>query len=91
MSSTTTTATATGRETLVAEIYDQAHEHWQPNRVDIFRQYGLTVVLGKRDGYEFEDLETGRRIINMHINGGVFNLRHCNPEVRQALISRFER
>ena len=91
MSSTTTTATATGRETLVAEIYDQAHEHWQPNRVDIFRQYGLTVVLGKRDGYEFEDLETGRRIINMHINGGVFNLGHCNPEVRQALIDGSER
>lgn len=90
-SASVTSASASEREELVKDIYDQAYDAWQPNRVDIFRQYGLTVVLGKRDGYEFEDLETGRRIINMHINGGVFNLGHCNPEVRRALVDGSER
>ena len=74
------------REDLVEDIYDRAYESWQPNRVDVFRHYGLEVVLGPREGYEFEDLKTGAKIINMHINGGVFNLGHCNPEVRGALV-----
>ncbi len=74
------------REELVESIYNRAYEEWHPNRVDIFRHYGLEVVLGRREGYEFEDLKTGAKIINMHINGGVFNLGHCNPEVRQALV-----
>lgn len=81
----------TDREELVESIYDRAYEEWHPNRVDIFRHYGLEVVLGRREGYEFEDLKTGAKIINMHINGGVFNLGHCNPEVRQALVEGSER
>ncbi len=81
----------TEREELVDSIYDRAYDEWHPNRVDIFRHYGLEVVLGRREGYEFEDLKTGAKIINMHINGGVFNLGHCNPEVRQALVEGAQR
>ena len=72
------------------EIYQKAYDEWNPGRVDVFRKYGLEIVLGKREGYEFEDLE-GHRVINMHINGGVFNLGHRNPEVKQALIEGAEK
>ncbi|MFT8357066.1 MAG: aminotransferase class III-fold pyridoxal phosphate-dependent enzyme [Bifidobacterium aquikefiri] len=81
---------ASGQEATEA-IYDKAREEWNPSRVDLFRKYGLEIVLGHRHGYEFEDLASGRTIINMHINGGVFNLGHCNPEVRQALVKGSER
>ncbi|MCI1833002.1 MAG: aminotransferase class III-fold pyridoxal phosphate-dependent enzyme [Bifidobacterium sp.] len=82
---------STSRQEATAAIYDRAREEWNPSRVDMFRQYGLDIVFGPRHGYEFEDLGSGRTIINMHINGGVFNLGHCNPEVRQALIEGSER
>ena len=72
------------------EIYDKAAKVWNPYRVDVFRHYGLEIVLGDREGYCFKDLD-GRRIINMHLNGGVFNLGHRNPEVKQALIEGAEK
>lgn len=67
------------------EIYDKAAQVWNPYRVDFFRSVGLDIVFGERDGYCFQD-QDGRRIINMHINGGVFNLGHRNHEVMDALI-----
>lgn len=72
------------------EIYDKAAEVWNPYRVDLFRHYGLDIVFGEREGYCFKDL-SGRKIINMHLNGGVFNLGHRNPEVKQALIEGAEK
>ncbi|WP_314686564.1 aminotransferase class III-fold pyridoxal phosphate-dependent enzyme [uncultured Bifidobacterium sp.] len=86
----TPAGTPTDREQIVHRIYDEAREEWNPYRVDLLRHYGLEIVLGPRHGYEFEDLASGRTIINMHINGGVFNLGHCNPEVRQALVDGSE-
>lgn len=71
-------------------IYDRAAEIWNPSRVETFREYGLEVVLGDRHGYTFTDGD-GRQIINMHLNGGVFNLGHCNDEVREALVAGAQR
>lgn len=72
------------------EIYAEAAKVWNPNKVEIFQKYGIDMVFGEREGYCFKDLD-GRKIINMHINGGVFNLGHCNPEVKQALIEGAEK
>ncbi len=66
-------------------IYDKAAEIWNPNKVDTFTSYGIDIVFGERHGYVFKELD-GREIINMHINGGVFNLGHCNEEIRDVLI-----
>ncbi|WP_390408097.1 class-III pyridoxal-phosphate-dependent aminotransferase [Lacticaseibacillus jixiensis] len=66
------------------EIYDEADKLWNPGRVATIRQLGGELVMGKRGGSYFEDLD-GHRFINMHSNGGVFNLGHMNPEVREAL------
>lgn len=66
-------------------IYDEAARVWGPNKVETFRKYGIDIVFGERQGYVFKDID-GKEIINMHLNGGVFNLGHKNPEVMQALI-----
>lgn len=72
------------------EIYEKAAKIWNPNKVETFQHYGIDIVFGERDGYCFKDID-GKKIINMHINGGVFNLGHRNPEVKQALIEGAEK
>lgn len=67
------------------EIYEEAAKVWNPNKVDVFHSFGLEMVMGDREGSVFEDLD-GHRFINMHSNGGVFNLGHKNPEIMEALI-----
>jgi acetylornithine/succinyldiaminopimelate/putrescine aminotransferase len=49
-----------------------------------YKQAGIDFILGKRSGLDMFDL-AGKRLINCHCNGGVFNLGHCNPRVIQAL------
>ncbi|WP_010580691.1 aspartate aminotransferase family protein [Liquorilactobacillus vini] len=67
------------------KIYAEAAKIWNPDRVATFKKFGFEMVMGKRQGSYFEDLD-GHEYINMHSNGGVFNLGHRNPEIRQALI-----
>nr|WP_054714016.1 aminotransferase class III-fold pyridoxal phosphate-dependent enzyme [Lacticaseibacillus manihotivorans] len=66
------------------EIYEEAAKLWNPDRVKTIHELGGELVIGERSGSYFKDL-SGHRFINMHSNGGVFNLGHRNPEVRAAL------
>ena len=67
------------------EIYEEAAKVWNPNKVDVFRSFDVEMAMGEREGSVFQDLD-GHSFINMHSNGGVFNLGHRNPEVMEALI-----
>jgi len=60
-----------------------------PGRVEVFRRAGTPVVMGRRAGYRFWDVD-GRELIDIHINGGVFNLGHRNAELIEALIGGLE-
>ena len=71
------------------EIYEEANKIWNPNKVDTFRHYGIELAMGERDGSYFKDLD-GNQYINMHSNGGVFNLGHKNKEIKEALIAGAE-
>jgi hypothetical protein len=71
-------------------IYAKAAEVWNPGKVKVFKEAGIDIVLGDREGYRFQDID-GRWLINMHINGGVFNLGHRNPEIKRALVEGAER
>ena len=42
-------------------------------------------MIDRRQDYFLWDM-SGRRLIDMHLNGGTYNLGHRNPEVMQALI-----
>lgn len=55
-----------------------------PGRVRTFQALGLDLVIGRREGYRLWDLD-GRELLDFHLNGGVFNLGHRNPEVIAAL------
>ena len=67
------------------EIYEEAAKVWNPNKVEVFRSFGVEMAMGEREGSVFKDLD-GHSFITMHSNGGVFNLGHKNPEVMEALI-----
>lgn len=71
------------------EIYDEAQKIWNPGRVEMFRSFGFEIAMGERQGSYFKDLD-GHEYINMHSNGGVFNLGHRNSEIKDALIAGAE-
>ena len=60
-------------------------EHISRGKVEAFESLGIDIVLGRREGAYFWDAFDGRRFVNCHCNGGVFNLGHRNPEILAAL------
>ncbi len=50
----------------------------------------MNITLGPRVGIWFEDVYDGRTFINCHVNGGVFNLGHRNPDVLAAVRTALE-
>jgi acetylornithine/succinyldiaminopimelate/putrescine aminotransferase len=61
-------------------VLDLAERHVCPGRVRTFRSLGVELVIGRREGYRIWDLD-GRELLDLHLNGGVFNLGHRNPEL----------
>jgi len=66
------------------KILDSAAAHVCPNRVRTFEAVGIDLVIGRREGYRFWDVD-GRELLDFHLNGGVFNLGHRNPELVATL------
>ena len=50
----------------------------------------MDLVMGKRQGIRFWDAENGKSYINLHCNGGVFNLGHRNPNIISTLQAALE-
>ncbi len=59
--------------------------HVSRGKVQTFREFGIDVVMGARDGARFDDAFSDRSFFNCHSNGGVFNLGHRNPRVVGAV------
>lgn len=53
-------------------------------KADFFRKFGLGIIMAKREGIYFYDAN-GKKYINCHCNGGVFNLGHRNPLIIQSI------
>jgi putrescine aminotransferase len=70
-------------------ILDLAARYVCPGRVRTFEAMGIDLVIGRREGYRIWDVE-GRELLDYHLNGGVYNLGHRNPEVLAALHSALE-
>ncbi len=58
--------------------------HVSSGKAEFYAQAGIDFMPGKREGIYIWDLD-GRRLINCHCNGGVFNLGHRHPGVVAAL------
>ena len=68
-----------------AEVLELAKKYWNPDKTQFWTDAGVDLVIDRRDGYFLWDMD-GRRLIDMHLNGGTYNLGHRNAEVMAALI-----
>jgi acetylornithine/succinyldiaminopimelate/putrescine aminotransferase len=66
------------------QLYAKAREFWNPGKVDFWRGQGIDLVIDRREGYFLYDI-AGRRLIDLHINGGTFNFGHRHPELVETL------
>lgn len=66
------------------ELFDKAIRFWNPDKTRFWQSVGVDLVIDRREGYYLYDM-SGRRLIDLHINGGTFNLGHRNPELIETL------
>jgi len=62
------------------DMLERSRAFWNPNKTDFWQDAGIDLVIDRREGYLFWDM-TGRRLIDLHLNGGTYNLGHRNPEL----------
>lgn len=68
------------------ELLALAEQYVCPDRVRFLRSAGIDLMIGRREGYRLWDLD-GRELIDVHLNGGVYNLGHRNPRLVAALVA----
>lgn len=73
-----------------AEMLEKSKEYWNPDKTQFWSDSGIDLVIDRREGYCLWDME-GRRLIDVHLNGGTYNLGHRNPEVVEAVKSAMDR
>jgi acetylornithine/succinyldiaminopimelate/putrescine aminotransferase len=66
------------------QVLDRAKTFWNPDKTQFWIDAGVDLVIDRREDYFLWDM-SGRRLIDMHLNGGTYSLGHRNPEVIQAL------
>ena len=54
--------------------------YWNPDKVHAWSARGVDLVIGRREGYHLYDM-AGQRLIDLHLNGGTYNLGHRNLEI----------
>lgn len=67
-----------------SELFEDACKYWNPDKTNFWNSQGIDLVIGRREGYILEDID-GKQLIDMHLNGGTFNLGHRNPELVETL------
>lgn len=72
-----------------AEVLAKNKTFWNPGKTQDWQDMGVDLVIGRREGYLLYDV-TGKRLIDLHLNGGTYNLGHRHPEVIQALIEALD-
>jgi acetylornithine/succinyldiaminopimelate/putrescine aminotransferase len=66
------------------ELFDKAITYWNPDKTKFWQKVGIDLVIDRREGYCLYDMD-GRRLIDLHLNGGTYNLGHRNPELVETL------
>ncbi len=62
------------------ELLERSATAWNADKVHFWERLGVPIVIGERSGYELVDVD-GHRLIDVHLNGGTYNLGHRNPEL----------
>jgi acetylornithine/succinyldiaminopimelate/putrescine aminotransferase len=66
------------------EVLQKSINHWNPGKTRFWIESGVPLVIDRREGYLLYDM-SGKRLIDMHLNGGTYNLGHRNPEIVAAV------
>ncbi|MFT7596062.1 MAG: acetylornithine/succinyldiaminopimelate/putrescine aminotransferase [Paracoccaceae bacterium] len=66
------------------EFLARSKEFWNPGKTQDWIDMGVDLVIDHREGYYLFDMD-GRRLIDMHLNGGTYNLGHRHPELVEVL------
>ena len=61
-----------------------SREYLMPARVAAWENLGVPLVIGRREGYRLWDVD-GHELLDVHLNGGTYNLGHRNPELVEVL------
>ena len=72
------------------EMLAKSKEFWNPDKTQFWIDSGVPLVIDRREGYYIHDVE-GKRLIDVHLNGGTYNLGHRNPEVVAAVTQAMQR
>ncbi|MFT8929764.1 MAG: aminotransferase class III-fold pyridoxal phosphate-dependent enzyme [Sporolactobacillus sp.] len=67
------------------ETIELANQWWNPGKYKQWHEDGIDLIIGKREGYYFYDMD-GKRLMDVHLNGGTYNLGHRNPDIIDTLI-----
>ena len=67
------------------EVLDKARRYWNPGKTEFWTDAGVPLVIDRREGYFLYDM-SGSRLIDVHLNGGTYNLGHRNPDVVADLV-----
>jgi len=66
------------------EFLERSKQFWNPNKTGFWQDAGVDLVIDRREGYCLFDMD-GRRLIDVHLNGGTYNLGHRNEELIEVL------
>ncbi len=73
-----------------SDMLAKSKEFWNPDKTQFWIDSGVPLVIDRREEYFIYDV-SGKRLIDVHLNGGTYNLGHRNPEVVQAVTAAMQR
>ncbi len=71
------------------DFLSRSRQYWNNDKTQFWQDAGVDLVIDRREGYFLWDME-GRRLMDVHLNGGTYNLGHRNPEVVTAVRSAMD-
>ncbi len=72
------------------EFLERSKSFWNPGKTQDWINMGVDLVIDRREGYYLYDMD-GRRLLDLHLNGGTYNLGHRHPELIEVLKAGTER
>jgi len=67
-----------------AEFLERSKAFWNPGKTRFWQEAGVDLVIDRREGYFLYDMD-GRRLYDVHLNGGTYNLGHRHPELVEVM------
>ncbi|MBL7494299.1 aspartate aminotransferase family protein [Frankia sp. AgB1.9] len=72
-----------------ADVLAASERYWNPGKTRFWTDAGTPLVIGEREGYLLHDL-AGNTLVDVHLNGGTYNLGHRNPELVATLTAALQ-